>query len=159
MSQFVTELPKVIIKPGHMLTSAKLKVVLVLLALLLYVYILLFIKTFYLKSKRLDRILEMALETEKQLLNVHTMDQRLVMKMSEIEKIYEDYWTNNMLMCRIILVFIKSLYILLKQCVTFKELMYLASGSDYSFFVIAQFLHLVGFYNISVICQNNINWL
>ncbi|CAB3223499.1 unnamed protein product [Arctia plantaginis] len=90
MSHFMTELPLVVVKPGKMITS-KLKVVAMVLMLLLYVYMVLFLKSFYLKSKRLDRIWEMISETEKKIIEVQNMDQNLAMQIAELNKLYEDY--------------------------------------------------------------------
>ncbi|CAB3254063.1 unnamed protein product [Arctia plantaginis] len=86
----MTELPLVVVKPGKMITS-KLKVVAMVLMLLLYVYMVLFLKSFYLKSKRLDRIWEMISETEKKIIEVQNMDQNLAMQIAELNKLYEDY--------------------------------------------------------------------
>ncbi|KAL0840806.1 hypothetical protein ABMA28_014616 [Loxostege sticticalis] len=83
----LTEIPEVVVKPGNMINywSTKLKLGALLLALALYVYGLLFIKTIYMKSKRLDHVMAMAMETEKLFSNVHSIDQNLAGKLERLD--------------------------------------------------------------------------
>lgn len=71
--------------------SFKMKAGALLLVLALYIYFLLFIKTIYLKSKRLDHIMAMTMETEKLMHKVHTIDENLAMKIERLDELYEDY--------------------------------------------------------------------
>ncbi|KAF9410379.1 hypothetical protein HW555_010505 [Spodoptera exigua] len=59
MSRFVAEVPEVLVKPGKMisLSSSKMKVLLVAVIIVMYVYLLIYFKTIYLKTKRLDEIM------------------------------------------------------------------------------------------------------
>lgn len=93
MSHFVADVPEVVVKPGKMInySSPKMKALMAALVLILYVYFLLFVKTFYLKTKRLDQIMAAALETEREMLNVHTIDKKLAMQIAKFDRLYEDY--------------------------------------------------------------------
>ncbi|KAJ8727811.1 hypothetical protein PYW08_016196 [Mythimna loreyi] len=93
MSYFVAEVPEVVVKPGKMihLSTSKMKAILVAMILMLYVYLLIYFKTIYLKNKRLDEIMSVALKTERELLNVHSLDKKLAMQMAQLDRLYEDY--------------------------------------------------------------------
>ncbi|PZC72534.1 hypothetical protein B5X24_HaOG211058 [Helicoverpa armigera] len=93
MSHFVAEVPEVVVKPGKMinLSSSKMKALAAALVLMLYVYLLIYFKTIYLRSKRLDDIMAVALKTEREMLKVHTLDKKLALQMAQVDRLYEDY--------------------------------------------------------------------
>ncbi|KAF9817622.1 hypothetical protein SFRURICE_014761 [Spodoptera frugiperda] len=93
MSRFVAEVPEVLVKPGKMisLSSSKMKALLVAVVIVLYVYLLIYFKTIYLRTKRLDEIMAVALKTERDLLNVEALDKKLAMQMTRVDQLYEDY--------------------------------------------------------------------
>ncbi|CAG9786419.1 unnamed protein product [Diatraea saccharalis] len=88
-----TGLPEVVVKPGNMISywSSKLKICVFLLAVFLYIYCLLLIKTIYMKNKRLDHVMAMVMETEKLISNVHHIDQNLARNIERVEDFYNDY--------------------------------------------------------------------
>ncbi|CAG5031374.1 unnamed protein product [Parnassius apollo] len=71
--------------------SPKVKLLLVLMGFLLYVYLIIFVKTMYMKVKRLDRIAVMAMETENLIHQVHIVDQNMAINMERLEDAYGDY--------------------------------------------------------------------
>ncbi|CAK1595692.1 unnamed protein product [Parnassius mnemosyne] len=71
--------------------SLKVKLLLVLMGLLLYVFVVIFVKTMYMKGKRLDRIAVMAMETENLIHQVHIVDQNMAINMDRLEDVYGDY--------------------------------------------------------------------
>lgn len=93
MSYFVAEVPEVVVKPGKMinLSTSKMKAILAATILMLYVYLLMYLKSIYLRNKRLDEIMAVALKTEREMLNVHTLDKKLAMQMAQIDRLYGDY--------------------------------------------------------------------
>lgn len=93
MSHFVAEVPEVVVKPGKMinLSSSKMKALAAALVLMLYVYLLIYFKTIYLRNKRLDDIMAVALKTEREMLKVHTLDKKLALQMAQVDRLYEDY--------------------------------------------------------------------
>uniref|UniRef100_A0A2A4JIZ4 Uncharacterized protein n=1 Tax=Heliothis virescens TaxID=7102 RepID=A0A2A4JIZ4_HELVI len=93
MSHFVAEVPEVVVKPAKMinLSSSKMKALAAALVLMLYVYLLIYFKTIYLRTKRLDEIMTVALKTEREMLKVHTLDKKLALQMAQVDRLYEDY--------------------------------------------------------------------
>ncbi|KAI8435490.1 hypothetical protein MSG28_003787 [Choristoneura fumiferana] len=70
---------------------SKLRLVLFVLVLALYIYVLVFLKTAYSRSKRLDAIDELAIKNEKLIKHVHGLDDQLGARAERLQDLYEDY--------------------------------------------------------------------
>ncbi|CAH2038184.1 unnamed protein product, partial [Iphiclides podalirius] len=93
MSHLVPGPPKPVEKqpPNVNVMTTKLKLFLVLLVMLAYVYVLYFVKTMYGKVKRMDRMNVLVMETQQMLHQLHVMDQNQGIDIEQLDNMYEDY--------------------------------------------------------------------
>ncbi|CAH2238613.1 uncharacterized protein LOC120629097 [Pararge aegeria] len=94
MAEPTEEMPLIAIEPEKMLNSWKGTIklcALIALCCVVYSYLHISIKTFLIKSKRLEKIGVMVVATEKMLQNLYDLDQNLAGDLEELNDFYLDY--------------------------------------------------------------------